>query len=201
MDHFLESQLKKRVKPLLLAGRNGDWDHTLRAVAYGRRLLESEPGDPDVVVPALYLHDIGWGRVDYTDFQQAPPALKKDARSLQLHMQYGADMAWEILTEMGWNTEEARRITRIIAVHDDPDRAFAMGSPSAVLVVEADRLDRYGPDSFERYRKIFGSEAMEGRAFQEARQLRRDNLTAWFKTPTALGLAETLGRESGWLDA
>ena len=40
----------------------------MRAVDYGKYLLEREPGDPAIVLPCLYLHDIGWSRVDYQDF-------------------------------------------------------------------------------------------------------------------------------------
>lgn len=200
MDPELEIGLRKRAEPLLLKGRNGDLDHTLRAVSYARQLLEKEAGNPDVVIPALYLHDIGWGRVDYTDFQNAPPAQKKNARSVLMHMRHSAEMAEGILRDMGWDPAKRREITEIIAVHDDPDKAFAMDNPSAVLVVEADRLDRYGPDSFDRYKRMFGEQSLNGDAFAQARDLRRTNLTAWFKTPTARALAQRLGRESGWLD-
>ena len=198
MDEAFEAALKKRVKPVLLKARNGDWDHTLRAVAYGRDLLRCEPGDEDIVIPALYLHDIGWSRVDYTDFKNAPPGRKNDAKSVPLHMRYGARMAAEILSEMHYDPEKSAVIAAIVAVHDDPDKPFSMGEPSAVLVAEADRLDRYGPDSLERYEKMFGKDAMTGEILEGARQLRRNGLKHWFKTPTAKAMAEKIGRDAGW---
>ena len=137
-------------------GRGDDWDHTLRAVGYARQLLRTEPGDPDIVLPALYLHDIGWSRVDYSDFTNAPPAQKKNADSVRLHMIRGAEMAAEILEEFGCDPEKSRAIVDIVAVHDDPEKPFQMNDPSAVIVAEADRLDRFGPDSIRRYARMFG---------------------------------------------
>ncbi len=199
MNEIFVEQLKKRARSLLEKGRGNDWEHTRRAVAYGRQLLGTEPGEADIVVPALYLHDIGWSRVDYSDFKNAPPAQKKDAKSVGLHMMHGAEMAAEILADLGYDPEKSRVIADIVAVHDDTEKIFAMGNPSAVLVAEADRLDRYGPDSLERYRQMFGSGALTGQGLEDARLLRRIGLKEWFRTPTAKALAEKLGRDSGWL--
>ena len=199
MENKIEEELKIRVKPLLEKGRNGDWQHTLRALDYARYLLRYETGEEDIVLSALYLHDIGWGRVDYSDFKNAPFALKKDARSVNLHMLYGAEMAVEILEEMGYDPEKISVITSIIAVHDIPDKVFTMDNPSAILVMEADRLDRYGPDSLNRLKQLFGEEALVGEVMQGARVLRIKGLDEWFKTPTAKALAKKLGRETGWL--
>ena len=116
-------------------------------------------------------------------------------------MQHGAKMAAKILDEIGFNPQKAETVSAIIAVHDDPEKAFALDDPSAILVVEADRLARYGPDSFERYRQMFGGEALSGDGFNGARSLRISGLTEWFKTDTAKKLAEKLGKESGWLDS
>ena len=199
MENKIEKELKNRVRPLLEKGRTGDWQHTLRALDYARHLLSYETGEEDIVLTTLYLHDIGWGRVDYSDFENAPPALKKDARSVHLHMQYGAEMATEILEEMGCDPEKISVITSIIAVHDIPDKVFTMDNPSAILVMEADRLDRYGPDSLNRLKQLFGEEALVGEVMQGARVLRIKGLDEWFKTPTAKALAKKLGRETGWL--
>lgn len=198
MENKIEEELKIRVKPLLEQGRNGDWKHTLRALEYARYLLRYETGEEDIVLSALYLHDIGWGRVDYSDFKNAPPALKKDARSVHLHMRYGVEMAAEILEEMGCDPEKISVITSIVAVHDVPDKVFTMDNPSAILVMEADRMDRYGPESLERFKQLFGEKALVGESMEAARVLRINGLDEWFKTPTAKALAKKLGRETGW---
>ncbi|MCP4361734.1 MAG: HD domain-containing protein [Chloroflexi bacterium] len=198
MENKIEEKLKFRVKPLLEKGRKGDWQHTLRALDYARYLLRYEAGEEDIVLSALYLHDIGWGRVDYSDFENAPFALKKDARSVHLHMRYGAEMAAEILEEMRYDPEKIRVITSIVAAHDIPDKVFTMDNPSAILVMEADRMDRYGPESLKRLKQLFGEKALDEERMEGARALRIDGLDEWFKTPTAKDLAKKLGRETGW---
>ena len=92
-----EEWLQEQAQPYLLKGRPDDWAHTLRAIQYGKVLLQAEKGDPETVVTALVLHDIGWSRVDYADFVQAPPEKKKETRSLKAHMAQGALLAREIL--------------------------------------------------------------------------------------------------------
>ncbi len=77
--HSWESLLKQRAYPFLSQGRLGDWDHTLRVVALGKALAEEEGGDPEILLAALVLHDIGWSQVDFGDFVQAPMFEKKDA--------------------------------------------------------------------------------------------------------------------------
>ena len=72
-----EDRLKEKARPHLLQGETDDWDHTLRAIEYGKALLKEEKGDPEVVIAALVLHDIGWSRVSFDDFVQAPPEKKK----------------------------------------------------------------------------------------------------------------------------
>jgi uncharacterized protein len=195
-----EKRLKEIVRPILLEGRNGDWEHTLRALEFGRYLLQNEPADEDIVITTLYLHDIGWSRIDFSDFIQASPARKKETQSLALHMQQGALLADGLLQDMGYDPEIRRHIVAIIAVHDEPEKIFAMNDPSATMVVEADRLDRYGQQSMQRYLKMFGPDYTEAAAWQEGKALRLDGLNSWFKTPTARALAHKLAVEMKLFD-
>lgn len=185
-------------RTILEQGRDGDWEHTLRAVNYGKYLLEYEEGDPEIVIPALYLHDIGWSRVDFFDFKQAPAYEKYKAPSVQLHMRYGAQMAAEILREIECDKSARDSVVAIIAVHDDIRAVFAMNDPSAILVVEADRLDRYGLESLKRYETMFGPDYLIGSQLEGAKKSRREGLKEWFRTPTAVKLARKLTKEMGW---
>lgn len=195
---IFEKQLLQAAEPYLQSGRKGDLEHTLRAVGYGKYLLEREPGDPAIVLPCLYLHDIGWSRVDYQDFLNATPAKKKDCVSLRQHMQEGAKLAAGILEKLACDSVRRDRITAIIAVHDEPEAVIAMQDLNATLVMEADRLDRYGPESIRRYQVMFG-EAYT--AWQEAKILRLEGLDAWFRTDTAKTLSRKLAREIGLFEA
>ena len=77
MTPDLEKALAAKARPILEKGRKGDWEHTLRTIEYGRKLLSKEDGEEDIVIPALYLHDTGWSAIDYQDFLNASPARKK----------------------------------------------------------------------------------------------------------------------------
>jgi len=201
VNKTLENWLKDTARPFLTKGRGGDWDHTLRAVEYGRYLLEHEEGDDNIVIPALYLHDIGWSQVDFQDFLQASPGQKVDTPSLASHMRVGASLAGKILRDYGWDPVKTLVIVEIIAIHDEPDRVSAMENPSANLVVEADRLDRFGPESVKRYNALFGEDVyLMGRHRDESTAYLQDGMRRWFKTKTARALAEKLRRETGISD-
>jgi uncharacterized protein len=173
-------------------------EHTLRAVDYGKYLLEREPGDPAIVLPCLYLHDIGWSRVDYQDFVNAAPAQKKNSVSLRQHMQEGAQLAAGILEKLAYDSTRRDRIVAIIAMHDEPEAVTAMQDINAVLVMEADRLDRYGQESIRRYQAMFGETYA---AWQEAKAVRLEGLDTWFRTETAKALSRKLAHEIGLFEA
>jgi len=95
----LDIIFKERIRPYLLKSRPGDWEHTLRAVRIGKELLRNEDGDPTVVMPALYLHDIGWSAVVLNEFVQTPVFRREESRSSLLHMRHG-DEQFEEDTEL-----------------------------------------------------------------------------------------------------
>jgi HD superfamily phosphodiesterase len=195
-----EERIKKFIKPPLERGRGGDWEHTLRAVEYGRYLLQHEKGEREIVIPTLYLHDIGWSKVLINDFMEASPGEKRQTESASRHMKYGALLAKDILRELGYRDEWSRRIISIIAIHDNRQKVFKINDSSAIIVFEADRLDRYGPESFHRFSAMFGPAFMSGEHKREASTYLRNGLKRWFKTGAAKTLAMKLAREQGLFD-
>jgi HD superfamily phosphodiesterase len=187
-----ERLLWEKARPYLLQGRPNDWDHTLRAIDHGKALLTEEKGDPEVVLTALVLHDIGWSRVAFDDFVQAPPEKKKETRSLKEHMIQGAALAREILKPLELPQDKKELIIRIIAVHDLPEVIQAMPEPEANLVMEADRLDRFGEESLRRYRKMFGEHYL-----REGRRFLLEGSQSWFRTATARRMVQELLAETG----
>lgn len=198
MDEKLESQLKQIVKPYLDRGRPGDYEHTLRTIGYARKLLEHEKGEEDIVIPTLYLHDIGWSQVNFDDFVKAPSLSQRiDAASVDLHMRHGTVLAKNILKKLGFSTEMAQIIASIIAIHDKPEEVFALEDPSATIVLEADYLDKYGPESLLRFKDMFGTRVMDQMDKNEVIGRLRTGLKLFFKTRTAKSMAMNLARESG----
>jgi HD superfamily phosphodiesterase len=185
--HSWESLLKKRALPFLSKGRLGDWSHTLRVVEFGKALAEEEGGDQEVLMAALVLHDIGWSQVDFSDFVAAPIFQKKDTRSVKDHMVQSARMAQAILTELEFPDEKTELVLRIIAHHDQPEAIQSMPEIEANLVFEADRLDRFGPESRKRYDEMFGSEYQEN-----ARDFLAYGAQVWFRTPTGKRMVQDL---------
>jgi HD superfamily phosphohydrolase YqeK len=186
-----ETRLLETARPYLLQGRPNDWEHTLRALEFGKTLLAEEGGDPEIVIPALILHDIGWSRVSKKDFFQAPILEKKDTPSARAHMEQGALLAGEILQEFEIPDEKMGKILAIIAHHDQREFIQSQGLLEAVLVFEADRLDRFGPESLSRYEEMFGP----GFSREGLRYL-LEGAKVWFRTSAAKRLArEIIERE------
>ncbi len=173
------TQLKEKARPYLIKGRSDDWEHTLRALEYGKTLNQEEGGDPEIILTALVLHDIGWSRVALNDFLEAPMFEKKDTKSALKHMEQSTLLAREILQELKFPKEKMGPVLTIIADHDRPDRLREMKWLEATLVFEADRLDRFGPESLRRYEKMFGREFL-----QEGRRYLLEGAKVWFQTST-----------------
>jgi len=198
MDERFERALDRAAKPYLDRGRGGDYEHTLRAVEYGKELLQFEEGDEKIVIPTLYLHDTGWGLVDFQDFiNTASPARKRYAPSVEFHMKHGAALAKKILKKLGYPAEETEAVVSIIAVHDRPERIFAMENPSATMVFEADYLDKFGADSLYRFEMMFKTRPMTEFEKMDGAAHLREGLNTWFKTATAKRMALRLAKESG----
>lgn len=200
MDISFEQELVKRIKPLYQKGRDGDWDHILRMVNLCKTLLAHEKADADIVLPAAYLHDLGWTAIDFSDFKKATPRSKPDSSSFTQHMEQGAVIAGKILSAFKYDTHKIKEIQSIIKVHDRPEIVFQMNNISATLVVEADRLDRYGKTGLARFKTMFGADKLSGQYWEEARQLRIDGLSEWFRTKTAITLSKKLAAEMGLFD-
>jgi HD superfamily phosphodiesterase len=189
-----ESLLKEKAHPFLIQGRLEDWDHTLRAVEFGKVLAEEEGGDREIVLTTLVLHDIGWSQVDFDDFLKTPIFQKKDTQSVREHMIRGAGLARRILEGLGFPPDKMELVLRIIANHDDVEAIGLMPEIEATLVFEADRLDRFRKESQRRYRKMFGPDHQK-----TGREFLLQGAEIWFRTSTGKRLVrELLARERSW---
>jgi len=200
MNPSFEQKLVERIEPIYEKGRNGDWAHVKRVVGLCRYLLDHETADEDIVLPAAYLHDIGWSAVNFSDFKKASPKVKSKSASVALHMKQGARISGDILSDLRYNPLKIKKIQTIIKVHDIPETVFKMNDICATLIVEADRLDRYGQTGLERFKTMFGADKLKGPYWEEAKKLRLDGLKEWFRTRTAIDLSKKLAGEMGLFD-
>ena len=200
MDLSFEKKIIGIIEPVYKKGRAGDWQHVLRVVKLCKHLLCHEKADEDIVLLSAYLHDIGWSATDFSDFNKATPKVKTKSLSFSLHMEQGAVIAGKILEDLDIDQNIINEIQSIIKVHDLPETVFKMDNINAILVVEADRLDRYGKTGLERFKTMFGSDKLQGPYWEEAKKLRLDGLKDWFRTQTSISLAKKLSMEMGLFD-
>lgn len=125
-----------------LAVRNND-SHTLYAYGLARALLALVPdAEPDVVLPAILLHDTGWSTVPEALILEAiaPGGGRPDL--VRQHEVEGARIATEILTSLGRDDDT---IARVVAIVDGHDSRLTAQSASDAVVKDADKLWRVTP--------------------------------------------------------
>lgn len=116
--------------------------HIPLAYDYARRLLERHPeADPEVVLLAILLHDIGWAVVD----QQAMLTEAFGANAMEADVRYahereGARLAREILEGLDYPDAVVEEVTTIIDGHDTRPQAISRNDE---LVKDADALWRF----------------------------------------------------------
>ncbi len=165
--------------------------HTEIALRFALRLLESEPGDPAVVIPAIILHDVGWIKVPEDLQLKAFGPKDFDENLRRVHEVEGTRLALEILEQVGYDPALTNEIGQIIEGHDS--RLTAL-SESDKLVKDADKLFRYDPVGLRIDAERFGVE------IRTHCDWLRQKITPWFFTATAKQLAGVeLGKTTGGL--
>jgi hypothetical protein len=154
--------------------------HTRASYRFGVQLLAEERGDPEVVIPAILLHDLGWSRVPEDRQLEAFGPTVQAPELTRLHESEGAAMAMRILQEVGYPLEPTREIVEIVGGHDT--RLESLG-PNDSLVKDADKLFRLSREGFPIDCRRFGLEPSGHLAWLEKR------IAEWFFTATAVQLA------------
>jgi len=138
-DKGLEEKLKSVVLKYLEKGKPG-WDipHTLASVHWMRKLIEKEGGDEKILVTTMYLHDIGYPKMEKG--YKWEDVLKAKA----MHGKEGAEIGKRILKKIGgYSDEEIKRIAYLVETHDELDK---LSDIDEILVKEADGLAQIDTD-------------------------------------------------------
>jgi hypothetical protein len=126
-------------------------DHALRVTAYACRLMEYEPANPDLVVAAALLHDIG--------IREAERKYGSSAGNLQ--ELEGPPVAREILTAIGYNDPFIDEVCQIIASHHSPGE---VETDNFRIIWDADWLVNLGDEcdlsEREKVEKLIGKTFM-----------------------------------------
>jgi hypothetical protein len=117
--------------------------HVPESYALARELLDAHPqADPDVVLPAILLHDIGYMVVPTEDHLKGLAGAYRgwEADITRRHEVQGAALAGEILADVGWDPARIPVIQDIVDGHDSRPEAVSLDD---ALVKDADKLWRY----------------------------------------------------------
>ena len=126
---------------------------------FALRLLEDEPGDPEVVIPAILCHDLGWIKVpEHLQLKAFGPEFDPDLR--RIHEVEGVKLARDILNHLNYSPDKTTEILQIIDGHDSRSEAI---SDSDKIVKDADKLFRFTAkgmaidiERFRKKRKAYG---------------------------------------------
>lgn len=166
--------------------------HTRISCAFALRLLAQEKGDPQLVLPAILLHDVGWSRVPEDRQLSAFGPRVENPELTKVHEREGAALAGAILEEAGYPPDRIREITEIVVGHDTRPTAL---SPEDAIVKDADKLFRISQVGFATDCRRFGLDPAKHLAWLERR------IDKWFFTQTGRDIAReeaaTRGRELG----
>ena len=128
--------------------------HTLYSYGLAQALVDLHPeADPDVVLPAIMLHDTGWSQVPADDVLAAiaPGGSRPDL--VLLHEKEGARIARQILGEVGYDPARTETIVAIVDGHDSRREALSLDD---ALVKDADKLWRLTPHGVDTVMDWFG---------------------------------------------
>lgn len=173
-------EIYERARPHLQTRHNEL--HTRIAYQFAMQLLDREGGDPDVVIPGILLHDLGWSRVPEDRQLEAFGPVVKEPELTRLHEREGAAMAERILLGVGYPPGQTRKIVEIVAGHDT--RLESLGLDDS-LVKDADKLFRLSGRGFAIDCSRFGTDPAEYLLWLEKR------VDDWFFTETGRRLARS----------
>lgn len=128
--------------------KRDDAGHAYVTYTYAQELLRLEPGNPDVVLPAIIMHDTGWSKLsrDERFIIFKADATPEDEKIVRFrHQDEGVKIAHAILEDMRYDAGKTREILEIISEHDTRDHFISLNEG---LVRDADKLWRFSEIGF-----------------------------------------------------
>lgn len=122
--------------------RNND-EHTLFSYLLAQKLLENYPeGNPDIVLPAILLHDSGWSKIPKDKILHAFGPNNKYPELTRQHELESVTIAQKELPELGFDNQQIEKIVALIDGHDTTKNARSLDDS---IHKDADKLWRYTP--------------------------------------------------------
>jgi len=129
--------------------KRDDAGHAFITLEYAKQLVDLEGGNPDVVLPAIILHDTGWSRLAREEWMVVfkPDATPEEEMIVRLrHQEEGVVIAKSILESLDYTPLWVQEILEIIAEHDTR-KGFISNDEG--LVRDADKLWRFSKTGFD----------------------------------------------------
>jgi HD superfamily phosphodiesterase len=172
-------KIEEQAKPYLDTRQNEI--HVSICYAMAKRLLSQYPdADPEVVLPAILLHDVGWKMVPEEKHLGAFGPRGKDMETRRIHEIEGVGIARRILASLEYDRRKTEEILVIIEGHDSRDEALSLND---AVVKDADKLWRFTPAGLETDRKRFGFDKRQYASWLRAM------IDTWFFTTAARKIA------------
>lgn len=128
--------------------------HTIYAYGIARALVQLHPqADPEVVLPAVILHDTGWSCVPEAEILEAIAPDVGRPELVLMHEKEGARIAAKVLAEVGHDPDRTEEILAIIDGHDSRKTALSLND---ALMKDADKLWRLTPHGVDTVMNWFG---------------------------------------------
>ena len=129
--------------------KRDDAGHAFITLEFAKQLVDLEHGNPDVVLPAIILHDTGWSRLSRKEWMVVfePETTPEQEMVVRLrHQEEGVAIAREILQQVNYPQHLAEEIIEIIAEHDTRSGFI---SRNEGLMRDADKLWRFSKTGFD----------------------------------------------------
>ncbi|WP_147822498.1 HD domain-containing protein [Salidesulfovibrio onnuriiensis] len=128
--------------------KRDDAGHAYVTYTYAQELLQLAPGTPEVVLPAIIMHDTGWSKLSreerFVIFQ--PGTTPEDELAVRYrHQDEGVKIAHAILEDLRYDAKWTSEILEIISEHDTRDHFISLDEG---LVRDADKLWRFSEIGF-----------------------------------------------------
>lgn len=136
--------------------KRDDAGHAFITLEYAKQLVDLDAGNPDVVLPAIILHDTGWSRLSRDEWMVvfSPEATAADEMVVRLrHQEEGVNIAKEILESIDYPAKWTEEIVEIISQHDTR-KGFISNDEG--LMRDADKLWRFSKTGFDADVERFG---------------------------------------------
>jgi HD superfamily phosphodiesterase len=169
----------EKAQPFLQTRKN--LIHTRIALRCALKLLQSEKGDKDVVIPAVLLHDIGWKMVPESLHLTAFGPNASNCKLTKVHEVEGAKIAEAILKKFRYPPRKINEICHIIRGHDTRKKPLSRNDR---IVKDADKLWRYSRRGMAIDLARFQIPYREYLVFLERA------IDQWFLTPTGKRIAK-----------